>query len=118
MSALMMMKMKRAAMSVDYSAELWYGVPLAKVDMNELSQERIEEIVENYSVLVNDWINTDDSSYFGIKLCGVDEIGESAPISPSQIDSSKIAYKFWSLVNTLNLKVHDLPQYYLIQRVW
>lgn len=105
-------------MSVNYSSELWYGVPLSEIDMGELSQERIEEIVEDYSVLVNDWSYTDDLRYFGIKLGAVDEAGGALSLSPSQIVPNKITYEFWSLIDKLNLKVRDLPRYYLIQRVW
>lgn len=103
-------------MSVDYSAELWYGVPLSAVDMGELSQERQETLVSRYTVCASEWVNNDDTIYLGVEVAEVDDIDQVCPLTRSDIDPNRADEKFWWLIHEYTLKIRALPQYYLILR--
>lgn len=103
-------------MSVSYSAELWYGVPLSAVDMGELSQERQEALITCYTVCASEWVNNDDTIYLGVEVAEVDDIDQVCPLTRSDLDPNKADEIFWRFVHVYNLKIRALPQYYLILR--
>lgn len=79
-------------MSVEWKAKIFIGVPMNKVDLSRVPEERLEELTDDFFICANSWCHTPDQEFLGIEWI---EVGEGEVINIDDmpycnIDNSKI----------------------------
>ena len=85
-------------MSVQWKAKIFIGVPMNKVDLSCVPEERLEDLTDDFFICTNSWCHFPDQEFLGIEWIEVDE-GEA--ISIDDVPNCDIHNAKWDLIDDL-----------------
>ena len=85
-------------MSVEWKAKIFIGIPMNKVDLSCVPEERVEELTDDFFICTNSWCHAPDQEFLGMEWI---EVGEGEVVSIDDVPRCNIHNSKMELINDL-----------------